>query len=61
MNFSSIDATNFYKQILGFMSFPSGSAVKNPPAMQEMQRPGFDPWVDTSGPLEMRVFNTVKG
>ena len=56
-----MDATNFYKQILGFMSFPSGSVVKNPPAMQEMQRPGFDPWVDTSGPLEMRVFNTVKG
>ena len=27
------------------MGFPSGSAVKNPPAMQETQRSGFDPWV----------------
>ena len=27
------------------MGFPSGSAVENPPAMQEIQRSGFDPWV----------------
>ena len=27
------------------MSFPSGSVVKNPPAMQEIWRPVFDPWV----------------
>ena len=27
------------------MGFPSGSAVKNPPAVQETQRSGFDPWV----------------
>ena len=25
--------------------FPSGSVVKNPPAVQETQRSGFDPWV----------------
>ena len=24
--------------------FPSGSVVKNPPAMQETWRHGFDPW-----------------
>ena len=30
------------KIILGF---PGGSAVKNPPAIQEMtRRPGFNPW-----------------
>ena len=27
------------------MGFPSGSAVKNLPAMQEMQETGFDPWI----------------
>ena len=26
-------------------SIPGGSAVKNPPAMQETQRPRFNPWV----------------
>ena len=28
------------------MSFHSGSVVKNPPAMQEMWRHMFDPWVE---------------
>ena len=27
------------------MGFPSGSVVKNPPALQEMWRCGFDPWI----------------
>ena len=27
------------------MGFPSGSAVKNQPAMQETQESGFDPWI----------------
>ena len=27
------------------MGFPSGSEVKNLPAMQEMQETGFDPWI----------------
>ena len=26
-------------------SFPGDAVVKNLPAMQEVQRPGFDPWV----------------
>ena len=29
----------------GLMGFPSGSMVKNPPAMQKIQKPRFDPWV----------------
>ena len=28
--------------------FPDGSAVKNPPAMQEMQEMWVDPWVGKS-------------
>ena len=27
------------------MGFPAGSVVKNPPAVQEMQRCGFNPWI----------------
>ena len=27
------------------LAFPSGSAIRNPPALQETWRHGFDPWV----------------
>ena len=33
------------KQSIGRWGFPCGSAVKNLPLMQEIQRHGFDPWV----------------
>ena len=39
LQFTNINITG------GFPSFPSGSAVKNPPAALETQETGFNPWI----------------
>ena len=31
--------------LAGIWDFPSGSRIKNPPAMQEHRRRSFDPWI----------------
>ena len=37
--------THIYASLSTSLVFPGGSVVKNLPAMQEMRRWGFDPWV----------------
>ena len=41
--FSKIEDQAYLTKVI--KGFPSGSVVKNPPAVRELRRHGFDPWV----------------
>lgn len=48
-----------WEDLQSLLSFPGGSAVKNPAAKQESQETSFSiPWIDRENPLEEEISRT---